>query len=313
MTFEGYTLPRVQGWTRIKPRIFVETPLPSKKVSNRQSLGGLGLIIEVRGVVEGVSKSDLGTKIEEFESFADGVERILDLGLGSPFDALMLDPEFEKDSPLLARYRVRFVQTKVVVEEEVYENFLTYMESDPNNRITLTATKAIFTGLTLDEHDTYLADDKGIDHFLGDFEHLLDLCLSGEIQYGYMATWALGNVLADLDDPSILNELYVGLFVQGDNPYIDAYEIYNGDFNVLGIYPLSWGTTYYLKIIRSVDQYRLEIYSDSARTNLLATLGPLTLQAIVSYRYIYAIQASHIEAMEGITSGFVENLALQEE
>lgn len=113
-TFGAYTLPPVQGWTRVKPRMFVETPLPSKGLADRQSLGGLGLIIEVRGVVGGTSKSDLGTKIEEFESLSDGTTRKFNLGLGTSFDALMLEPEFEKSSPLVAHYRVRFVQAEEI-------------------------------------------------------------------------------------------------------------------------------------------------------------------------------------------------------
>lgn len=122
-TFGDYTLPLVRGWTRVKPQIFVETPLPSKDIADRQVLGGIGLIVEVSGVLEATSLSALGQKMKELEDYSDGQERALDLGLGTFFDALMLRPEFEKTSPLIAHYRVRFVQTsKEVIVIKKFED-----------------------------------------------------------------------------------------------------------------------------------------------------------------------------------------------
>lgn len=114
VSFGVYTLPPVQSWTRVKPRIFTETPLPSKEIADRQILGGIGLIVEVKGKIEGVSLENLGNKIEEFESYSDGITRTLSLGVGTSFGALMLDPVFEKNSPLLANYTVRFVQSEAI-------------------------------------------------------------------------------------------------------------------------------------------------------------------------------------------------------
>jgi len=113
--FGSYILPNVQRWTRIKPKIYEETPLPDKDVADRQVLGGLGLIIDLEGIIRGTSKEDLGSKIEELESYSDGNSRTLDLEIGTPFTARMLDVEVEKSSPLVVRYRVRFVQTKIAV------------------------------------------------------------------------------------------------------------------------------------------------------------------------------------------------------
>jgi hypothetical protein len=69
-------------------------------------------------------------------------------------------------------------------------------------------------------------------------------------------------------------------------------------------------TWYYLKIVKSGTSLKCYIYSDSARTNLLATLS-LTLHEDYHFEYIYASQSEN----SGLTHHGdidIENLDLQE-
>lgn len=115
MKFGTYTFPNVESWGRVKPRIHSETPLPDRDVSDHQDLGSLGHVVEIWGRIIGTIP-EIRDAITEMESHANGVPRTFDFELESPtFTAIMLEPEFTRDSPNLVRYRVRVVQTEVEV------------------------------------------------------------------------------------------------------------------------------------------------------------------------------------------------------
>lgn len=195
------------------------------------------------------------------------------------------------------------------------EDFTTYTETDPLNRITRTSARATVTNITIDDDNTYLASDKGINHFSGDFAHLIDVYLDAGIgDYAQWNVWVVADALGDRD--AVSNELYVNLIHNpteaGSGEAIYAYEKYSGSYYEVGHYAISLDTTYYLKIERIGSQFSVKIYSDSARTNLLATLGPRTLLATLSYRYVYAVQSLDTGLTNRQASGYCENLDLQE-
>lgn len=108
-------------WYRVNPKIYSETPLPSANVSSRQYQGSLGYVIEVEGVITGTSQ-EVKDKINEMESLSDGEARTLDLESETPiFDAIMLEPSFERvrGFPNFVPYRVTIVQ--VLIEVGVME------------------------------------------------------------------------------------------------------------------------------------------------------------------------------------------------
>jgi len=108
--FGTYTLPNVETWVRVKPRIFVETAIPDAEISDRQDLGSLGRVVEILGKITG-TPTQIRNAITDFEALADGAKRLFDFETEDPtFNAIMLDPEFTKVFPTLVRYRVRIVQ-----------------------------------------------------------------------------------------------------------------------------------------------------------------------------------------------------------
>jgi len=113
--FGTYTFPNVANWTRVKPRIHIETAIPDREIGDHQDQGSVGRIIEISGRIVGTI-TQIRDAITEFESFADGIARTFDFEMEDPtFEALMLEPEFLRDSPNLVRYRVRVVQVSVEV------------------------------------------------------------------------------------------------------------------------------------------------------------------------------------------------------
>lgn len=115
--FGAFIFPNVLTWTRIKPRIFSETPLPSRNVASRQDLGSIGYIVELEGIITG-TRQEVKDKIIEMENLSDGTTKLFDFEKEAPtFHALMLEPIFERVRGFsnFVRYRVRIVQVSVVV------------------------------------------------------------------------------------------------------------------------------------------------------------------------------------------------------
>ena len=79
----------------------------------------------------------------------------------------------------------------------VLENFTTYTEVEPDNILTVIASRVTCVNLDRDI-DAYVWDDKGAGHF-GDFEHLFTVftdaseCTSSSLSHA----WMLGNTVND--------------------------------------------------------------------------------------------------------------------
>ncbi|MGB6873341.1 MAG: hypothetical protein WBE46_04275 [Dehalococcoidia bacterium] len=196
------------------------------------------------------------------------------------------------------------------------ENLTTYTEVDPNSRIGVTAARSAVTGLTRNE-DAYLYKDKGAGRFSGDFEHLIDCRVDSGNNVGLLYPWALANLIDDVAGIGASGDLL------GCNLYVVSptrVDIYLHEW-IAGVHYGSAGyqgapaTTYYLKIKRdeSVGTYGTlycYIYSNAARTNLLATLS-LALHEKEDFRYIYATN-TYNDANAAAITGWCENLDLQE-
>jgi hypothetical protein len=77
------------------------------------------------------------------------------------------------------------------------ENFTTYTEVDPNTDITLTASQCSFDTLLI-EADAWVYSDKGVNHFDGDFEHLIDVQATSQAGgYGRANVWSITNSITD--------------------------------------------------------------------------------------------------------------------
>jgi len=196
------------------------------------------------------------------------------------------------------------------------EDFTTYTEVDPNSRITKTADRVTWTDLTRKE-DAYVYKDKGVDHFNGDFEHLITIYLDAATTGGRTgALWGLTNIVDDEKGIADANEdeLLVFFYYDGTDHWIYLRE-YHGGVATTDRCVCALDTPYYLKIKRdeSIGTYgRLYcyIYSNPERTTLVDTLQ-VDLHAKIDFRYIFSIQTYRDEA-SGTISGYSENLDLQE-
>jgi len=199
------------------------------------------------------------------------------------------------------------------------EDFTTYTEVDPNGHITVSANTVDVSALGMDE-DAYVYKDFGVDHFKGDFEHLLDLTLTSGSGDG---AWALAHSLTNLvDDWHTIHagggdELGVSYEWDEDTGkwYIRLHEVASGS-GARDDSSTYDADSFYLKFKRdeSVGTYGTlycYIYSDAARTNLLETLS-LSLHAKTDFRYCYATQSVN-PGYDRCVTATIANLDLQSE
>ena len=166
------------------------------------------------------------------------------------------------------------------------QDYTTFTEVDPNSHLALVGTDHLDFDAYMNE-DCYLYKDYGVDYF-GDFEHKVDMKASPIDSDSLGVFWLLSN---DIDDVKGLQDasktaIHVCLTESAGFKMILVTEEYNGMS-----YKTAWmsgvaDTWYYLTITKSGTSLIVNIYSDSARTNLLSFL-PLTLHADHKFRYLF--------------------------
>jgi hypothetical protein len=191
------------------------------------------------------------------------------------------------------------------------EDFTTYTEEDPNNRISTTSTRATFTGIARNE-DAWLYIDKGVNHFDGDFEHLFQAKNESNSGPGICGIWSLTN---DLDERRAIllggkPELTVVYLGAGQTYLIEV----NSSASYVDIYASTQGTLYYYTVDRdesvSFGTLTCKIYTDAPRTVLVDTLT-VALHEKVDFRYYMPIQTFN-DANASTVTGYVENMDFQE-
>jgi len=193
------------------------------------------------------------------------------------------------------------------------EDFTTYTEVDPNDHITVTASKVTWTNLNRDE-DAYVYKDMGVDHFDGDFEHLLEMQLdSTGGSYNIPAlVWGVSNDIDDIE--SWTSGLLCRQALNANDP-TERCAIDEKEGGVSDQVSIAASTPYYLKIKRdeSAGTYGTlycYIYTDADRTNLHATLS-ISLTVKGDYRYLYAACSANNGYTDRVISGYMQNLDLQ--
>ena len=192
------------------------------------------------------------------------------------------------------------------------ENFLSYTEADPNSQITVAADRVTWTSLSIDTQDKGLRKDFGVGAFPGDFtlEWTYKQDTHGNApanpHYGMLALTAVngGEYWIDVS----WNKIGVGLVGDGET-VVYLKEVYGGTGYDSSSYSLATTAPYYMRLTRVGTALTLTVYSDSARTNLLATLS-LTLHAAVSYRSVWALQGEHASLTSSARSAYIEDLEL---
>jgi hypothetical protein len=182
------------------------------------------------------------------------------------------------------------------------EDFTKYTKVDPNGRFTVTSERVTFTELSRNE-SAYVYTNKGIDHFDGDFSHLLTIHFTGlgGGGGGICSFWELGDTIGD--HTAQTNALRLWIY--------DTGALYLGEkLGDADDGTLAAGVTRYVKIERIDDVLKCYIYTDCGRTDLEDTLS-ITLSEITSYQYLYVSQSLNTSNADWV-SGYSEDLDLQE-
>jgi hypothetical protein len=185
-----------------------------------------------------------------------------------------------------------------------------WVETDPNNHIAVVGTNHVDFQDYRNE-DAYFLRDMGVGYFT-DFAHKIDVkAVSGQNNHqGHV--WLLSNDVDDANGLHLGARTYVTVEIYKTTLGVENLYLHEDYFGVYysTSYTITDGTMYYLTIEKSGTALTCKIYSDSARTTLLATLS-LTLHANHTFRYVFVCNTWN---SAGTYNGDIdiENLDLQE-
>lgn len=162
-----------------------------------------------------------------------------------------------------------------------------WVEKDDNNHIAVVGTNHVDFQDYRNE-DCYFKRDMGAGHFT-DFKHKIDVkAVSGQ-NYRQANVWMLSNEVDDAKGLYDASKTYIDVEIYKTGDGIEGIylsEIYNHVYYSTSPYTITDGTMYYLTVQKTGTALTCEVYSNSARTTLLATLS-LTLHANHNFRYIF--------------------------
>lgn len=196
------------------------------------------------------------------------------------------------------------------------EDFTTYTEADPDSQITKTATRCTWTDLERDT-DSWLYDDKGLNHFASDFEHLIDCFLTASDNLGYVHFWMLTQDVRDAHWQQLNGEAFSCVFHRdsGGTHRIYLLVAHGGAWEDNDAYICAITTNYYLKLKRvegAPTTLQCFVYDAATRLvgDLLDTLNcsPSTDE---DFQNIFACNVYKTGTTQK-QSGYCQNLDLQE-
>jgi hypothetical protein len=197
------------------------------------------------------------------------------------------------------------------------EDYTTYTEVDPNGHLSKTLSKITWTDLNNSE-TAYICDDKGVDHFDGDFEFLFDGEITDIPAGGARVYWCgLANGLDDLRSIDVGGGDYLALltYVSGGNVRYYLHEVVSGsayqDYTAYTAEKQQWITFERDEAVGTYGTLYAYIYDDSDRTEEADTLS-VTLHEKEDFRYIYGLSSYDENSAARYGSGYVRNLDLQE-
>jgi len=179
----------------------------------------------------------------------------------------------------------------------VVEDFTTYTEVEPDDRIQKTSTHVDMAQF-MDE-EAYLYKDKGSNHFAGDFEHFIDVKIVSGQNYFKGWLWALANTVDD--GFAIQGSLDYLALTYEQSPSLPYYRLrlwhgVGGSNYSSGYSGISLDTWYYLSIIRDENagpagRIYLYLYANPTDradgTNDLSWVY-INLNELEDFRYIFA-------------------------
>lgn len=194
------------------------------------------------------------------------------------------------------------------------QDYTTYIEVDPNNRITVATNKIDWAGLDRTD-DAHVYKDLGVAFFNGDFVHDFHFQVDARQAGTLMNVWALDNEIGSFIDVGIDDSFSVALSFPSTNFDINLLE-YDVSTQYSDFFRVAYfnGINYYLTMERdeSIGTFGTLfcfVYSDSARTVLVDTMSIALHGSKKDWQYIYGVQAWNTTT--SLTStGFVEDLDL---
>ena len=204
-----------------------------------------------------------------------------------------------------------FPSIPIVNASPLYEDFTTYTEVEPDDRIQKTPTHVDYADAR--DETAYLYKDYGDDYFGTSFTHFIQVNRVTDLTKAIAGFWMLSNSIGDMKDiqdaggDAILLDFYVHLTA---GRQVRLREIVNGIISNLEQTAYSKATDYYVTITRDGTSISAKFYSDEARENFLFELDG-TLSENNSYRYLY-VSASYDTGLAGSAGTLdVDNLDLQ--
>jgi hypothetical protein len=170
------------------------------------------------------------------------------------------------------------------------ENLTTYIKEDPFNRLVVTATEVIGTGITRNE-TTLLYDDKGINGISGDFTHTGETTSNNVSGVSVIGSWALTNDVADFNTLLLTNKNFLIVQHNSGTAYFIR-EFLSGAVYSDFVTGLTAGQKYYWTMSRDTNigafgQLDYLLFSDINKTIPVASLS-LLLHADLDYQYNFA-------------------------
>lgn len=198
------------------------------------------------------------------------------------------------------------------------QDFTTYVSVDPNSDFTITTDRITFT--TLNRSVTaYVTSDKGVGYFSNSFAIDLTVCITAKTAGDDgPILWCITNALGSYADLYVADESFLWVYLSNpsnpDEVRLHLSESDSGTPYGTDYYALSLSTEYFLRIVRneSIGTYGTlycYIYSDVARTILLATLSVALHTSKKDFRYVYGIQSYDASGVYAF-SGYVDSLDL---
>jgi len=186
-------------------------------------------------------------------------------------------------------------------DAEAYENFLNYIESDPNGRLSQTEGRSSFTGLRRGDTNTYLYKDFGAGYFAENFE----------IQFEFKITANAGAERLCIRLFSLANSPSGegGIEIKLANSGIGNFHVYfNGNWSY-GAPAFALNTQYYATLKRVGSNIELKIRTGS-HTGPIVFLFSLTNST--AYQFIVTSSSLGLTTYpDDYMTGYVENLRVK--
>jgi len=187
------------------------------------------------------------------------------------------------------------------------ENFTTYTEVDANGHLTVAAAKATALQVGRNE-EVYLYKDFGANYFNA-LNINFEIYVASSSTPGAFSGMGISNGVSTFASFAS-TDVAVMFYVSGTPTYNII--LYRGAQVAQDAYVGSANTIYYCTLGRTAGSNTVtcKIYSDAARTNLLATLSVSGYGTSTKWRYAYGFVNSHDQGSAYPFNGYTQNLDL---